>query len=173
MGRVVTLRSLARNRPRWKRQGKRVVFTNGTFDILHRGHVEYLARARALGDILVVGLNTDASIRRIKGHGRPINPQRDRAVVLSALAAVDYVCLFGDNTPARLIRRLIPDILVKGADWKAEAIVGKDVVEAHGGAVRRIRLTRGRSTTSVIERILDRRHQLDRRQRVARKGRSV
>ena len=172
MGRVVALRNLARNRRQWKRQGKRVVFTNGTFDILHRGHVEYLTRARALGDLLVVGLNTDASIRRIKGHGRPINPQRDRAIVLSALAAVDYVCLFGDNTPARLIRTLIPDVLVKGADWKAEAIVGKDVVEAHGGVVRRIRLTRGRSTTSVIERILNRRHQLVRR-RVARKGRSA
>lgn len=160
MGRVVSLNELARIRARLRRGRKRVVFTNGTFDIVHRGHVDYLTRARALGDVLVVGLNTDASIRRIKGSGRPINPQRDRAAVLAALAAVDYVCLFGDNTPARLIATLVPDVLVKGADWAADRIVGKDVVEAHGGVVRRIRLTQGRSTTSVIERILARRHLL-------------
>lgn len=160
MGKVVTLKHLERTRKQLRRRRKRVVFTNGTFDILHRGHVEYLTRARKLGDILVVGLNTDASIRRIKGNGRPINPERDRSIVLAALAAVDYVCLFADDTPARLISRLVPDVLVKGADWKAADIVGKDVVEAHGGVVRRIRLTPGRSTTSVIERVLERRHLL-------------
>jgi len=168
MGRVVALETLVGIRRRLKRKGRRVVFTNGTFDILHRGHVEYLTRARALGEVLVVGLNTDASIRRIKGGGRPINPQRDRAAVLAALAVVDYVCLFGDNTPARIIRALVPDILVKGADWKAAEIVGKDTVEAHGGVVRRIRLTRGRSTTSLIERILARRHLLVGRSKAAR-----
>jgi rfaE bifunctional protein nucleotidyltransferase chain/domain len=168
MGQVVTLTRLAAIRRGLRRRKKRVVFTNGTFDILHRGHVDYLTRARALGDVLVVGLNTDASIKRIKGRGRPVNPQRDRAAVLSALAAVDYVCLFGDNTPARMIRTLVPDVLVKGADWKADQIVGKDVVEAHGGVVRRIRLTRGRSTTSVIERILARRSLLEARRKPAR-----
>jgi rfaE bifunctional protein nucleotidyltransferase chain/domain len=168
MGRVVTLKQLIVVRRRLKQAGRRVVFTNGTFDILHRGHVDYLTRARALGDVLVVGLNTDASIRRIKGRGRPINPQRDRATVLAALAAVDYVCLFADNTPGRMIRAVVPDVLVKGADWKTDQIVGKDVVEAHGGVVRRIRLTRGRSTTSMIERILERRQLLAPRRKVAR-----
>jgi rfaE bifunctional protein nucleotidyltransferase chain/domain len=154
MGNVVTVRELEKIRRSLRRARKTVVFTNGTFDILHRGHVEYLAAARALGDVLIVGLNTDASIRRIKGPKRPINRSRDRAIVLAALRAVDYVCLFGDDTPKRLIGRVIPDILVKGADWKADAIVGKDIVEAHGGRVERIRLTPGRSTTNVIQRVL-------------------
>lgn len=131
-----------------------MVFTNGTFDILHRGHVEYLTAARRLGDVLVVGLNTDASIRRIKGDPRPINRGRDRAAVLAALGAVDYVCFFGGDTPLRLISVVVPDVLVKGADWSVSAIVGRDVVERHGGRVRTIRLTPGRSTTGVIEKIL-------------------
>jgi len=154
MGHVVGRATLVRIRRRLRRAGKRVVFTNGTFDILHRGHVEYLQAAQRMGDVLVVGLNTDASIRRIKGDKRPINPNRDRAAVLAALGCVDYVCMFGDDTPQRLIAALIPDVLVKGADWNANAIVGKDVVESHGGRVRRIRLTRGRSTTNVIQRVL-------------------
>jgi len=154
MGSVVAIETLVRRRRALKRNGKTVVFTNGTFDILHRGHVEYLQAARALGDTLIVGLNTDASIRRIKGKRRPINQNRDRAAVLAALGCVDYVCFFGENTPQRLIARLVPDVLVKGADWKTGDIVGKDIVEAHGGTVRRIRLTAGRSTTNVIERVL-------------------
>jgi len=154
MGSVVAIETLVRRRRALKRNGKTVVFTNGTFDILHRGHVEYLQAARALGDTLIVGLNTDASIRRIKGPRRPINKNRDRATVLAALGCVDYVCFFGENTPGRLIARLVPDVLVKGADWKTGDIVGKDIVEAHGGTVRRIRLTAGRSTTNVIERVL-------------------
>lgn len=154
MGRVLSLDALARERAKLARRRKRVVFTNGTFDILHRGHVEYLAAARRMGDVLIVALNTDASIRRIKGKRRPINPQRDRAIVLAALACVDYVCLFGEDTPRRVISRLLPDILVKGADWKKSLIVGRDTVEARGGSVRTIRLTKGRSTTGVIERIL-------------------
>ncbi len=154
MGSVVAIEKLARRRRALKRAGKTVVFTNGTFDILHRGHVEYLQAARALGDVLVVGLNTDASIRRIKGKRRPINLNRDRAAVLAALGCVDYVCLFGEDTPQRLIAHLVPDVLVKGADWKTGDIVGKDIVEAHGGTVRRIRLTAGRSTTNVIKRVL-------------------
>ncbi len=155
MGRVLTLPAMMRRRRTLKRLGKAVVFTNGTFDILHRGHVSYLQAARRLGDVLIVGLNTDDSIRRIKGPQRPINQNRDRAYVLAALACVDYVVFFGDDTPARLIQTLVPDVLVKGADWKKGEIVGGDVVEAHGGKVRRIRLTPGRSTTNVIQRILD------------------
>ncbi len=156
MGSVVTLAKLVRLRRSLARRGKKVVFTNGTFDIVHRGHVEYLAAARKLGDVLIVGLNTDASIRRIKGTNRPINHNADRAAVLAALAAVDYVVFFGDDTPARLIDRIIPDVLVKGADWKPGSIVGADTVLAHGGHVRTIRLTRGRSTTNVINRVLQR-----------------
>jgi D-beta-D-heptose 7-phosphate kinase/D-beta-D-heptose 1-phosphate adenosyltransferase len=155
MRKIVGLTTLVRIRRNAERKKNRVVFTNGTFDILHRGHVEYLARARACGDMLIVGLNTDASIRRIKGRGRPINRQDDRAVVLAALEAVDYVCLFREDTPLRLIRALRPDVLVKGSDWKKNAIVGSDVVLANGGMVRRIRLTPGRSTSGLIERIRD------------------
>ncbi len=154
MGTVVTLNRLVRIRRALRRAGKTVVFTNGTFDILHRGHVEYLAAAKALGDVLVVGLNTDASIRRIKGNGRPINRGADRAAVLAAVAAVDYVCMFGGNTPAHIISRVIPDVLVKGADWKPSNIVGREIVERNGGVVRTIRLTPGRSTTTLIGKIL-------------------
>jgi rfaE bifunctional protein nucleotidyltransferase chain/domain len=154
MGMIVTLRKLLRIRRQLRREGKAVVFTNGTFDILHRGHVEYLAAARHQGDVLVVGLNTDASIRRIKGPGRPINILRDRAGVLAALQSVDYVCTFRGDTPAHLISQLIPDVLVKGADWSKNSIVGADVVERHGGRVKRIRLTPGRSTTAMIAKIL-------------------
>ena len=154
MEKIVSLGALERIRARLRRRGKCVVFTNGTFDILHRGHVEYLAAARKLGDVLIVGLNSDASIRRIKGPTRPINREPDRAAVLAALASVDYVCSFGEDTPYRMIRRLVPDVLVKGADWKKAAIVGSDVVRGNGGSVRTIRLTPGRSTTNVIERVL-------------------
>jgi rfaE bifunctional protein nucleotidyltransferase chain/domain len=154
MGALVTLRKLLRIRRQLRREGKTVVFTNGTFDILHRGHVEYLAAARREGDVLVVGLNSDASIRRIKGPARPINPLRDRAGVLAALRSVDYICPFGDDTPARFIDALVPDVLVKGADWSKNDIVGAEAVERHGGRVKRIRLTPGRSTTGVITKIL-------------------
>ncbi len=154
MEKVVSLPTLARIRARLRRQGKRVVFTNGTFDIVHRGHVEYLTAARKMGDVLIVGLNSDSSIRRIKGPRRPINRGADRAAVLAALASVDYVCSFGEDTPYRMIRRLLPDVLVKGADWKKAAIVGSDVVKVNGGSVRTVRLTPGRSTTNVIERVL-------------------
>jgi D-beta-D-heptose 7-phosphate kinase/D-beta-D-heptose 1-phosphate adenosyltransferase len=115
--------------------------------------VEYLSQARGLGDVLVVGLNSDASIRRIKGNGRPINRAADRATVLAALGAVDFVCLFRDDTPIRMIAALKPDILVKGADWRLEEIVGRDIVEQYGGRVKRIPLTEGRSTTAMIRRI--------------------
>ncbi len=134
-------------------EGRKVVFTNGVFDILHRGHVEYLRKARDMGDLLVVGLNSDDSVRRLKGPARPINPQEDRAVVLSALACVDCVVIFNEDTPLKLIESLVPDVLVKGADWKVKDIVGADVVLQNGGKVENIELTPGRSTTAIIRKI--------------------
>lgn len=133
-------------------EGKRVVFTNGVFDILHAGHVTYLEKARALGDVLVVGLNTDDSVRRLKGPERPINSEDDRACVLAALRSVDHVVLFGDDTPIDVITSLLPDVLVKGGDYTRDTIVGADEVEAHGGSVCTIPLVDGRSTTAIINR---------------------
>ncbi len=155
MGKVVTRNELVAIRKQLKAEGKRVVFTNGCFDILHRGHVEYLQKAKELGDVLIVGLNTDASVRRLKGPARPIVNQEDRAVVLAALASVDYVCLFDEDTPYELISALVPDILVKGADWTVEKVVGKDIVEAAGGMVKTIEFVPNRSTTSIIARIAE------------------
>jgi D-beta-D-heptose 7-phosphate kinase/D-beta-D-heptose 1-phosphate adenosyltransferase len=133
--------------------GKRVVFTNGCFDLLHIGHVRYLQAARALGDALVVGLNADASVRRLKGPGRPITPARARAEVLAALACVDYVAVFGEATPLRLISAVLPDVLAKGGDWPVGLIVGREVVEARGGAVVSLPLVKGASTTAIVRRI--------------------
>lgn len=130
-----------------------VVFTNGVFDILHRGHVEYLFAARALGGALVVGLNTDASVRRLgKGADRPVNGEQDRAMVLAGLACVDAVTLFGDDTPRALIAALLPDVLVKGGDYSVDDIAGADEVRAAGGRVQVIPLVPGRSTTAILER---------------------
>ena len=131
-----------------------VVFTNGVFDILHPGHVRYLREARALGDKLIVGINSDRSARALgKAPDRPINPQNERAEVLRALACVDEVVIFDEDTPHEIIKKLQPDILVKGADWGENAIVGRDIVEARGGKVVRIKLAEGYSTTNIIERI--------------------
>lgn len=138
----------------WQAEGEKVVFTNGCFDILHAGHVRYLTAARGLGDRLVVGLNTDASIRRLKGPKRPVACESDRAEVLSALAAVDAVTLFDDDTPEALIGMVLPDILVKGADWAVENIAGAGAVIAHGGSVLTMPLLEGRSTTGIIETIV-------------------
>jgi len=134
---------------RLRRSGKKIVFTNGVFDILHRGHVEYLSKAKSYGDILIVGLNTDASVRRIKGGKRPIQKQQDRAAILLALKVVDYVVMFGEDTPEKLIRLIRPDVLVKGADWKVSEIVGGDFVVSYGGKVKRVKLTKGRSTSAI------------------------
>jgi rfaE bifunctional protein nucleotidyltransferase chain/domain len=134
-------------------RNKRVVFTNGCFDILHLGHVKYLAAAKAKGDMLVVGLNTDASVRKLKGKSRPVNPQKDRAEVLAALEAVDFIVLFHDDTPYRLISAIAPDVLVKGGDWKKSRIVGADIVLANGGRVAVIPFVKGRSTTRLIHTI--------------------
>lgn len=133
---------------------QKVVFTNGVFDVLHRGHVEYLASARALGDLLVVAVNTDDSVRRLgKGPDRPVNPQDDRAYVLAGLAAVDYVTFFGEDTPRELIAALLPDVLVKGGDYRKEDIVGAAEVEAAGGRVVVAPLVPGRSTTGILQRV--------------------
>jgi D-beta-D-heptose 7-phosphate kinase/D-beta-D-heptose 1-phosphate adenosyltransferase len=133
--------------------GERVVFTNGVFDLLHPGHLRYLQHARALGDLLIVGLNSDASVRRNKGAGRPINPEAERAEVLAALACVDAVVLFDEDTPAEIIRAIQPDILVKGADWPADQIVGRETVEGQGGRVVRVEVEQGYSTTALLDRI--------------------
>ena len=131
----------------------RLVFTNGCFDILHRGHVEYLARARSLGELLVVGVNTDASVERLKGPGRPVVPQGDRALVLAALEAVDFVTLFHEDTPRALIAALLPDVLVKGGDYAPEQVVGREEVEDAGGLVHIIPFIEGRSTTQLLQRL--------------------
>ena len=136
-----------------KRNGQRVVFTNGCFDLLHPGHVRCLEQARALGDLLIVAINSDASVRQLKGDGRPLVPQDERAEVLAALAAVDYVVIFDALTPRELLARLCPDVLVKGGDWGPEEIVGRAEVEAAGGCVVSIPLEPGYSTTSMVERI--------------------
>lgn len=135
----------------WRREGKSIVFSNGCFDILHRGHVEYLSKAADLGDILVIGLNTDASVKRLKGPSRPVNDEKARAVVLAALQFVDAVVFFDEDTPYNLIECVRPDVLVKGKDYKAEDIVGYDIVTNSGGRVETIELVEGFSTTKVIE----------------------
>ncbi len=156
MGQVVNLNELIKIRQKAKRENKEVVFTNGCFDILHRGHVEFLRRAKKLGDILVVGLNSDASVKKIKGRKRPIVNQGDRALILSNLLPVDYVCLFGEETPYNLISALLPDVLVKGADYRKKDVVGRDIVESSGGKVVNLRLVKGKSTKTIIRTILGR-----------------
>ena len=133
--------------------GQTVVFTNGVFDLLHPGHVRYLQAARALGSALIVGLNSDSSVRRTKGPGRPINPEAERAEVLAALACVDAVVIFNEDTPAEIIHAVQPDVLVKGADWPADRIVGRDTVEGRDGRVVRVEIAEGYSTSSLIDRI--------------------
>lgn len=137
-----------------KRAGKSIVFTNGCFDFLHVGHVRYLKAAKAQGDVLVVGLNSDGSVRQIKGPRRPVVPEHERAEIVASLACVDFVTLFDEPDPAMLIRLLMPDVLVKGADWAMDAIVGRDIVESAGGRVVRIPLTEGVSTSGMIEKII-------------------
>jgi len=137
----------------WQALGESVVFTNGCFDLLHVGHVRYLNAARALGNHLVVGLNSDASVRRLKGPGRPVTPESERAEILCALVAVDAVILFEEDTPLGLIEAVEPDVLVKGGDWALDAIVGREFVEAHGGRVATIPVVAGRSTSGLIGRL--------------------
>jgi len=138
----------------WQAEGKKVVFSNGCFDILHAGHVRYLTEARNLGDRLIIGLNSDHSVKRLKGAGRPVCPEEDRKEVLAALGVVDAVTVFDDDTPEALIGMLLPDILVKGADWPVERIAGAAAVLRHGGSVMNLPLLEGRSTTGIIETII-------------------
>jgi len=138
---------------RERQQGRTVVFTNGCFDLLHAGHVRYLAQARALGDLLVVGVNSDESVSRLKGPGRPLNPQEDRAEVLAALECVDYVVIFEEDTPAELIEALKPQVQVKGGDYRPEEVPEQKVLEAFGGRLEIVDLVPGRSTTELIRRI--------------------
>lgn len=137
----------------WKFKENKIVFTNGCFDLIHRGHVEYLAKASALGDLLVVGLNTDASVRSIKGRSRPLQDEYSRALILAAMRFVDYVVLFDEDTPENLIRKIQPDVLVKGGDYKPSEIVGYDIVTAKGGKVVTIELVENFSTTRLIKKI--------------------
>ena len=137
----------------WRRQAGRVVFTNGVFDLLHPGHVDLLVAARALGDALVVGVNTDASVKRLKGPTRPVRNEQERAHVLAALESVDAVVLFGEDTPLELIRRIMPDVLVKGGDYTVETVVGASDVLAHGGDVVIVPLTPGQSTTGTLAKV--------------------
>ena len=136
-----------------KKENKKIVFTNGCFDIIHSGHCFYLTEAKKLGDILIVGLNTDASVKRLKGETRPVNNEDDRAMVLSCLKPVDYVVLFDEDTPFNLIRNIIPNVLVKGGDYTIENIVGADIVLENGGEVKVIPFVEGKSTTKILEKI--------------------
>lgn len=136
-----------------KSDGNKIIFTNGCFDILHSGHVFYLQKAKQQGDILILGLNSDASVRRLKGEKRPINSEMDRAIVISELKSIDYVVIFEEDTPLEIISLIVPDILVKGGDYKKEDVVGKDIVESNGGQVVIIPFVDGKSTTNIINKI--------------------
>jgi len=151
---IKTLEEIIGLRNQFRKQGKKVVFTNGCFDILHKGHVRYLNQARSLGDVLIVGINSDSSVREIKGPSRPIVPESERAEVLAALGCVDYVFIFADPTPERVIEALVPDVLVKGADWKISEIIGRDTVEKAGGIVRNLPLVEGSSTSGIIQKVI-------------------
>lgn len=156
MNGIKTWEELKILRKRFKEEGKKVVFTNGVFDIIHSGHIDYLTKAKTLGDFLFVGLNSDVSVKKIKGEKRPILNETERAFILSNLKPVDYVTLFDEDTPARLIEELIPDVLVKGADWSVDKIVGSEVVLANGGEVKNIEFVNNQSTTKIIETIINR-----------------
>jgi rfaE bifunctional protein nucleotidyltransferase chain/domain len=150
---VMTQDAAVRWRERLGRDQKRVVFTNGVFDILHPGHVRYLAEARRQGDALIVAINSDRSVRAIKGPTRPVNPEGERAEVVAALACVDAAVVFDQDTPHDIISLIQPDVLVKGADWAADRIVGRDIVEARGGVVIRVGIEEGHSTTAIVEKL--------------------
>ena len=150
--RILTPEQARQERDRLHGEEKKLVFTNGCFDILHRGHTQYLAFARAQGDALVVGLNSDASVRRAKGPTRPVNAEQDRAFVLGSLRVVDYVVIFDEDEPRDLISQILPDVLVKGKDW-AHYVSGRDIVEAHGGKIVLADMVEGKSTTATLERL--------------------
>lgn len=150
---IVKLEALKRKIRQASRTRKKIAFTNGCFDILHAGHVEYLEAAKKKDRILIVGLNSDSSVKKIKGSNRPINPEGQRASVLAALECVDYVTIFKEETPYQLIKAIGPDVLIKGADWKSKGVVGADIIKANGGKVELIRYVQGVSTTKVLKTI--------------------
>ena len=156
MNNILSKASMKFLREKFKEEKKKVVFTNGVFDIIHSGHIDYLVKAKALGDILIVGLNSDSSVRRIKGEKRPIVSQTDRAFVLSNLKPVDYVVIFEEDTPLEIIKALVPDVLVKGADWSLDKIIGSDVVLNKGGEVKNISFVNDQSTSGIIDLIVSR-----------------
>ena len=156
MSPAVTLSEIKTIRAKIKSESKKVVFTNGVFDLIHSGHVDYLIKAKNLGDVLIVGLNSDESVSRIKGDKRPILNQEERTFILSNLKPVDYVIIFEEDTPEKLISEIIPDILVKGADWAVDKIVGKDIVEKNGGKVMNIEFVNKQSTSKIIDLIVQR-----------------
>jgi rfaE bifunctional protein nucleotidyltransferase chain/domain len=151
---LISLKKLKEIRKELKQKNKKVVFTNGCFDVLHAGHVDYLAKAKECGDILIVGLNSDSSVKEIKGEKRPIVTELERAFILNNLKSVDFVVLFNEPTPKELISEIIPDVLIKGADWSIENIVGRDIVEENGGSVQTIEFITQQSTTNIIEKVL-------------------
>jgi len=153
MNKLTRLDELTEIAKRLKKEGKKIIFTNGCFDLLHLGHIRYLKEARRLGDSLIVGLNSDNSVRSLKGKNRPLVKEKDRAEILSALEAVDYIVIFDELTPKNLIDKIIPDVLAKGGDWKKEEVVGRDTVEAHGGEVIIIPEVKGYSTSTLISKI--------------------
>ncbi|MFQ5869111.1 MAG: D-glycero-beta-D-manno-heptose 1-phosphate adenylyltransferase [Candidatus Zixiibacteriota bacterium] len=154
MGQTVTLNRLLSIRSKLKERGRTVVFTNGCFDLIHKGHLDYLRRSKSFGEVLIVAVNSDRSVRKIKGKGRPVLPQKDRAEIIAALEPVDYVFIFNEETPLRVINVLKPDILVKGADYELREIVGAREVKSWGGRVKRVKLTQGRGTREIIQTIL-------------------
>ena len=156
MSPLVSLKELKAIRQKLKTENKKVVFTNGVFDLIHSGHVDYLVKAKALGDVLMVGLNSDKSVKKIKGDKRPILIQDERSFILANLKPVDYIILFDEDTPENLIKELIPDILVKGGDWTVDKIVGNDIVIKNGGEVKSIEFVNPQSTSKIIDIILKR-----------------
>jgi len=156
MNNILSFEDAVKVRETFRQEKKKVVFTNGVFDIIHAGHVDYLIKAKQEGDVLFVGMNSDASVRRIKGEYRPVVTEEQRAFVLSNLKPVDFVVIFGEDTPLELIGKLIPDVLIKGADWSLDNIVGKDVVLKNGGEVKTIEFVNFQSTSGIIQTILER-----------------
>ena len=156
MSNIKSNKEIKEIREQLKKQNKKVVFTNGCFDLIHSGHVDYLVKAKEMGDVLILALNTDESIKRIKGDKRPILKQDERAFIVSNLKPVDYVTFFNEDTPAEIISELIPDVLVKGADWSIDKIIGRDIVEANGGEVKTIKFVNDQSTSNIIKIIKER-----------------
>jgi len=155
MSNIITRKEIKELRKQFKAEGKKVVFTNGCFDLIHSGHIDYLVKAKEMGDVLILALNSDESIKRIKGNKRPILLQDERAFIVSNLKPVDYVTFFEEDTPAEIISDLIPDVLVKGADWAIDKIVGREVVEANGGEVKTINFVNDQSTSKIIQKIIN------------------